>query len=125
MNQQEKNLFINLCSFKAQNFDKTLLSAASPTVLGQLFFNRMQAVAYGTLKKHNLLGNVNREFRNSLKLAYEQNIEKNKSFFWCVKHIEEILSDCKCKYAMLKGAKLCKSYYLPCARKRRVLCYDT
>ena len=110
MTKQEKELFKSLCSFKTTEFDEHLLSAATPTVLGQLFFNRMQAVAYGTLQKHGLLGKVNREFRNSLKAAYEQNLEKNRSFSWCVQHLEGVLANCKCKYAMLKGAYLCKLY---------------
>lgn len=110
MNLQEKELYKSLCSFKTDSFNELLLEAATPTVLGHLFFNRMQAIAYGTLKKHNLLGKVNREFRNSLKCAYEQNIEKNKSFLRCIEHVEEVLSACQCKYAMLKGAYLCKCY---------------
>ena len=110
MRQKEKELFKSLCSFKENNFDESLLDAATPVVLGHLFFNRMQAVAYGTLKKHGLLGKVNREFRNSLKGAYIQNIEKNNSFFQCVELIDDALAECKCKYAMLKGAYLCKAY---------------
>lgn len=110
MTQKEKELFKSLCSFKAEIFDEKLLESATPTVLGHLFFNRMQSIAYGTLKKHGLLGKVNREFRNSLKSAYNQNLEKNKSFFWCVQQIEDALSKCNCKYAMLKGAYLCKCY---------------
>ena len=110
MTKQEKELFKSLCSFKADGFDERLLSFATPAVLGQLFFNRMQAVAYGTLKKNGLLGKVNREFRNSLKSAYDQNIEKNRNFFCCVQQLENVLANCKCKYAMLKGAYLCKLY---------------
>ncbi len=110
MRQKEKELFKSLCSFKAEAFEERLLEAATPTVLGHLFFNRMQAIAYGTLKKHGALGKVNREFRNSLKAAYDQNLEKNRSFFWCVQHIEELLSECECTYAILKGAYLCKYY---------------
>lgn len=110
MNQQEKALFKSLCSFQAEDFDENLLQAATPAVLGQLFFNRMQGVAYGTLKKHGLLGKVNREFRNSLKGAYMQNVEKNESFFDCVTALGEILYECNCSYAMLKGASLCKRY---------------
>lgn len=110
MKKSEKELFKSLCSFKSDTFDESLLSAATPTVLGQLFFNRMQAVAYGTLLNHGSLGRVNREFRNSMKGAYEQNLQKNKSFFYCVKLLEDILSKCSCKYAMLKGAYLCKAY---------------
>ena len=110
MNQKEKELFKCLCSFKDSFFDEGLLEAATPEILGFLFFNRMQAIAYGTLEKHGLLGKVNREFRNSLKAAYEQNREKNKSFLLCVKHLEELLPRCNCPYAMLKGAYLCKKY---------------
>lgn len=110
MKQKEKELFKNLCSFKEDIFDEDLLDVASPEVLGHLFFNRMHAVAFGTLKKHGLLGKVNREFGNSLKAAYNQNIEKNNSFFKCIKMVDEALYVCDCKYAMLKGAFLCKVY---------------
>ena len=110
MKQKEKDLFKSLCSFKSEKFDERLLSYATPTVLGQLFFNRMQAVAYGNLKDRGLLGKVNREFRNSLKCAYEQNVEKNESYFWCVQYIQNILSGSSCRYAMLKGAYLFKKY---------------
>lgn len=110
MKENERQLFRRLCSFKSQNFDETLLEAATPLVLGQLFFNRMQAVAYGTLRDRGLLGKVNREFRNSLLCAYEQNIEKNKSFFGCVMYLHQILAKYDYQYAMLKGAYLCRYY---------------
>ena len=110
MKKREIELFKNLCSFKEKEFDESLLDAATPTVLGHLFFNRMQAIAFGTLEKHGLLNKVNREFRNSLNGASNQNIEKNNSFFQCVELVEDVLSECKCKYAMLKGAYLCKAY---------------
>ena len=110
MNQNERALFRSLCSFKTDDFNEMLLGFATPTVLGHLFFNRMQAVAYGVLLQHNLLGKVNREFRNSLKGAYIQNLEKNESFFKCVQYLEQVLAKSGCKYAMLKGAYLCKRY---------------
>lgn len=110
MNSKEKELYKSLCSFKAESFDEKLLDAATPTVLGYLFFNRMQAIAYGTLCKHQLLGKVNREFRNSLKCAFEQNLEKNDSFYLSVQYLEHMLSEQNCNYAMLKGAYLCKWY---------------
>lgn len=110
MKKREKELFKSLCSFKEKKFDESLLDAATPAVLGHLFFNRMQAVAFGTLETHGLLGKVNREFRNSLKGASTQNIEKNNSFFQCVQLVDDALAECKCKYAMLKGAYLCKAY---------------
>lgn len=110
MKSEEKLLFKNLCEFKSDRFDETLLEYATPSVLGHLFYNRMQAIAYGTLKHHGLLGKTNREFRNSLKSAYEQNIQRNHSFFWCIQHVNGILTECDCKYAMLKGAFLCGYY---------------
>jgi len=81
MKQSEKLLFKALCSFKSKEFDETLLRSATPIVLGHLFFNRMQAIAFGTLNSHDLLGRVNREFRNSLRDSYTQNLEKNSSFY--------------------------------------------
>ena len=110
MQQKEKRLFKRLCSFKESAFDETLLEAATPAVLGQLFFNRMHAVAYGTLKEFGLLGRVNREFRNSLQLAYDHNVVKNDSFFKCVESVNDVLFGCQCEYAMLKGAYLCRFY---------------
>lgn len=91
MKNEEKQLFKQLCRFRTETFDKNLLPYATPEVLGYLFFNRMQGVAYGVLKKNGCLGGVNREFRNSLRGAYEQNIEKNKAFFQCLNVLSEIL----------------------------------
>ena len=110
MKTEEKQLFKSLCNFKTERFDEELLKFATPAVLGHLFFNRMQAIAYGTLRDLGLLGKVNREFRNSLRSAYEQNVEKNNSFYWCIQYLDEVLSKCNCKYAMLKGAYLCHYY---------------
>ncbi len=110
MKQSEKLLFKALCSFKSKEFDETLLRSATPTVLGQLFFNRMQAIAFGTLNSHDLLGRVNREFRNSLRDSYTQSLEKNSSFYQGVGYLSDILNDCTCSYAMLKGAYLCRYY---------------
>lgn len=110
MKQNEKKLFKELCKFKSLSFDEELLEFASSSVLGQLFFNRMQGIAYDTLKHHRLLGKVNREFRNSLKYSYEHNIEKNNSFLQCVKYVSSILSQCDFNVAMLKGAYLCFHY---------------
>lgn len=110
MKENEKKLFKELCKFKNSKLDEALLKWATPTVLGQLFFNRMQGIAYDTLKKSEMLGKVNREFRNSLGAAYEQNLSKNQSFIKCVEMISGILSECDCKVAMLKGAFLCPYY---------------
>lgn len=110
MKQEEKRLLIELCSFKSTGFDEELLQYMSPAVLGHLFYNRMQGIAYGRLKESGLLGKVNREVRNSLKDGFEKNLERNKSFFQCVKYLKMILGEQKGSYAMLKGALLCKKY---------------
>lgn len=110
MKENEKKLFKELCSFKNDVYDESLLVYATPSVLGQLFFNRMQGIAYGTLKKRNQLGEVNREFRTSLGGAYAQNLQKNHSYLNCVKMLSEIFASCGCPIAMLKGAYLCAYY---------------
>lgn len=110
MKENEKKLFKELCKFKNNKLDESLLKCATPAVLGQLFFNRMQGIAYDALKKSGMLGKVNREFRNSLAAAYEQNLSKNQSFIECVSMISDILAECNCKVAMLKGAFLCPYY---------------
>ncbi len=110
MNTGEKKLFFALCRFCENTFDEKLLDYATANVLGHLFFNRMQGIAYGTLKNHDLLCQVNREFRNALSSAYAQNEEKNEMFFLCLQQIRNILWDVSCAYVMLKGAVLCKKY---------------
>jgi len=110
MKEKEKQLFKALCKFKDEFSDPSLIEFATPSVLGHLFFNRMQGIAFDTLKKNNLLGKVNREFRNSLGVAYEQNVLKNESFKKCIRMLSEILSTCSCKIALLKGAYLCTHY---------------
>ena len=110
MKEKEKQLFKALCKFKDEFTDPSLIEFATPVVLGHLFFNRMQGVAYDVLKTNELLGKVNREFRNSLGAAYEQNVLKNDSFKKCIVMLSEILSPCTCKVAMLKGAYLCAHY---------------
>lgn len=110
MKEKEKQLFKALCKFREPFSNSSLLEFATPSVLGYLFFNRMQGIAYDTLKKNSLLGKVNREFRNSLGAAYNQNVLKNDSFYKCVAMLYDILSTYKCNIAMLKGAYLCAHY---------------
>ena len=110
MKEKEKQLFKALCKFKDQFTDTSLIEHATPDVLGHLFFNRMQGVAFDVLKRNGLLGKVNREFRNSLGAAYAQNVLKNESFKKCIVMLSKLLSSCNCKVAMLKGAYLCTHY---------------
>lgn len=109
----EQDLFFALTNFinpDKERIRSLLPENASASLLGNLFFNRMQGIAYGTLKSLDLLGTVNREFRNSLGSAYEQNSQKNLSYFKCVEYITTIFNDVKKPYALLKGALLCKMY---------------
>ncbi len=110
MKEQEKQFFKALCKFRSETVEEDLACFATPSVLGHLFFNRMQGIAYDTLKKSNLLNKVNREFRNSLGAAYEQNKQKNQSFLICVDMVSKLLFKCDCKVAMLKGAYLFAHY---------------
>ena len=114
MNDKEKKLVLELCKF--QKKDKSELTSlinegyATPSVLGELFFNRMASIAHGVLENAQLLGKVNREFRNSLTSYRTLNIEKNKSFLMCLKYLTSILAKCENEYVMLKGAYLCSAY---------------
>ena len=114
MTQKEKQLFLNLCSFVSP--DKKKLGeligkgAATPEVLGYLFANRMAGVAYGVLEKTELLSSVDREFRNSLKGAWELNEKLNADFFGCLNYLSVQLDTCGIPYALLKGAYLCGKY---------------
>lgn len=106
----ENLLFKQICNFKNDSLDDDLLKYATPKVLGMLFLNRMQAIAYGNMKEKRILESTNREFRNSLKMAYQYNIVKNESFYKCIDDLVQLLDKVGCKYAMLKGAVLCGLY---------------
>lgn len=117
MTQDERNLFFELCAYKHTNSQKTeslLRHNASPALLGHLFFNRMQGVAYTILKKHNLLECTNREFRNSLKKAYHLNKMQNESFAASIRIVETALKDSPHPFALLKGALLFNEYPVGC-----------
>lgn len=110
MNEKEKALFFSLCKWKEDGPDEKLLSAATPAVLGHLFYNRMQGVAAYVLEKRGPVSGINREFLNALLSAREENAEKNRSYFQCIRMLSELLCACHCKVAMLKGARLCAHY---------------
>lgn len=110
MKKQEIQLFKALCRCDGAPFDASLLSFAGPRLLGELFYNRMQGTAFGTIQKNGLLGSVNREFRNSLANAYEQNCERNQSYYKCVAMLAALIKSSGCHAAMLKGALLCAKY---------------
>lgn len=88
-------MFLELCSFKDASKERLedliLQDAATQEVLGNLFYNRMAAVACGVLQEHKLTGKVNREFRTAIENALKQNKLKNQSYFSCLKMLTEIL----------------------------------
>ena len=110
MNRKEQKTFKKLCAVMEITETDDCMEYATPEVLGYLFYNRMAGIAYQTLKNNNLMGRVNREFRNSLTGAYEINCEKNISFFASIKYLSKLLENCDFNYAMLKGAYLCRYY---------------
>ena len=114
MKKEEKELFLELCKFKSSNYERlsNLINNGADTafVLGHLFYNRMAATAYGVLESNGLLKYVGREFRTSLKNAWQQNKIKNESYFKCVKKLSDDLKELEGKYALLKGAYLCRWY---------------
>ena len=110
MKNGEKRLFTALCSYKEENFNASLLYYATPAVLGSLFMNRMQGVAFGVLKKHGVASDVCREFGNSLKAAAKDNEEKNADFYKAVRYVSGIVKESGVRAAFLKGALLCGKY---------------
>ena len=114
MKKEEKALFFDLCKFQDVNPEelKRRLRAgcATSAVLGALFWNRTAGVAYGVLAENQALDLINREFRSSLKGAYQQNQQQNSSFYTCLTLLNQVLLPCRGKYAMLKGAVLCGAY---------------
>lgn len=113
MDKYEKELFFALCNHTEVDnikLTKLLPDYATPELLGHLFFNRVHGIAYGILKNNGLLNLLNREFRNSLRYAHMQNSERNRSYYECLRILSEVLSEQYGKFAMLKGALLCKRY---------------
>ncbi len=113
MTTDEKNLVLSLAAFAddENDFLPSLASRAStPEVLGQLMFNRIGAIAYGTLMQHGMCGVLNREFRNPLRHAYEYNLISAERYRKSVANVAKICADSGVPHAFLKGAVLCEIY---------------
>lgn len=112
----EQSIVLELCKFTNPNKEKIMemLKEVSdyPFVLGHLIYNRMGAIAYETIRKCDLVGNVNREFCNSLANIYEMNCERTKSYNKTLEMISEVLEGVDFPYALLKGAYLISVYPL-------------
>ena len=118
MNSKEKNLFLALCDFSEPDGEEIAHSirggAATPEVLGMLFSNRMAGIAYETARDTQTIGLLDREFRNSLKLAHTYNTKYNADYSECVKFLKTVLSRCTVPYLFLKGAYLYDRYPVGC-----------
>ena len=114
MNKNEKELFLELCAYRAPRNERieALLKggAATPGVLGALFANRVAAIAYGVLSEGGILELVDREFRNSLRCAWAWSKRQNEDMLLCIKGLCESLEASAVPYALLKGAYLCYAY---------------
>ena len=114
MNQNEKELFLQLCKFcnpNAKKIKKLLeKGCATPEVLGYLFENRMAGMAYGVLEKTELLDHVDREFRSSIRNAWSANKRFNDDYEGCLRFVSRELNEVGIPYALLKGAYLCGHY---------------
>ena len=112
--KRDEELVLELCKFVNPNPEKIkeLLQSPykEPVVLGYLLFNRMGGVAYYTLKECQLLGLVNREFRNVIKNMYDVGVEQSKVFQYCLSDIAHTLHHLDFPYAFLKGAYLNSIY---------------
>lgn len=114
MKKTENDFILELCKFIDP--DKSRLEALMmqpldyPYILGQLLYNRIGGVAYFTLRKCELLGKLNREFTNTLKAIYDQNLTKAQSFHSCLSMLSDILENSNFNYAILKGGYLVSLY---------------
>lgn len=79
-------------------------------VLGQLLYHRMGAAAWYVLKKCGLTDRVNREFRHTLRMAYDSGRQSARRFRGMLAETADILNGADFPYAVLKGARLVYDY---------------
>lgn len=82
-----------------------------PYILGHLMYHRVAGIAYYTLQQCDLLTNINREFKNSLKTIFESNKRKNSQFVSGLKYLSKCFSKADFPYAFLKGSYLSLNLY--------------
>lgn len=110
----EREFILECC--KLDYADKDTLVACMqhaldyPYILGHLLYNRAGGIAYVTLKANNLLGRVNREFRNTLRSIYESGLIKTESFIRALQDLTRLCGRLSVPYALLKGAYLVGLY---------------
>ncbi len=113
MTAGQKKLFLNLCSFSSadgKEIEKNISKYMTPEVLGLLYANRMQTVAYKVIEKFGLFDLLGAEVKRALKNSYMSDLLFNDSYIQCVDELSQVLSQFDKKYAALKGAVLCRKY---------------
>ena len=81
-----------------------------PYILGHLLYNRVGGAAYTILKETNLLLNMNREFRNTLKMVYDCNCIRQDSNKKVLNTLYRMFNNIRVPYALLKGSFLTDVY---------------
>lgn len=113
---KENEILLEICKFKNSSTERLCSAFASsvnlPYLLGNLQYNRLGGIAYYTLKKCDILCNLNREFRNTLTKTYQENKTQAESFLQSENYLSQLLKDVTFRYACLKGAYLVKLYPL-------------
>lgn len=117
MTGNQKKLFLNLCSFSSadgKEIEKNISKSMTPEVLGLLYANRMQTVAYKVIEKFGLFDLLGTEVKRALRNSYMSDLIINDSYMQCVDELSQVLTQFDKKYAALKGAVLCRNYPLGC-----------
>jgi len=106
----ENTFILEVCKFFDPNKEKLIELIESPLdyqyILGQLLYNRIGGAAFLTLYDCELLSNLNREFRNTLKSIFQMNCIYSENFKSALNYIGEIMEPGEFPYALLKGAYL-------------------
>lgn len=111
---KEQKLTLELCKFRNpdENKIKSILNDKPDLsiTLGYLLINRVAGAAYKTICKIKAEKLFDKLFIVILKRVYMNCQEQTRNYKKAVSAMGTILSDCKGKYAMLKGALLCELY---------------
>ena len=105
----EKEFILQCLNFTDPNTEKISVllnkNLDMPWILGQAMFHRVGGIIYYNLYKNNLLENMNREIKNSLKMIYEYQKIKNKIYFEDLIKINENIKNID-SFVYLKGSIL-------------------
>ena len=115
MNKYNENQFIlQLCKINTYDREKMISLINDgldyPYILGHLLYNRVGGAAYTVLKESNLLFNMNREFRNTLKMVYDCNCIRQDSSKKVLSLLCRMFDNIGVPYALLKGSFLVDIY---------------